>query len=173
MSISKEFSNGSLIEGWLRDTGCQPVIRQLPEVNWAYEVNFPPQGPAKLTIFNPAKLPRAVIILSRTIVPATHIKAFDALDEDSRREFLERLRATLNREFIEFHLEMPPTGGCPAGFQMSVTRFDHGVTLDSFVRSLSSVNKAYLDASACFQQYLGDPGTPAGGEFEFEKLRVQ
>jgi hypothetical protein len=170
MKIGPEFASGKLIRGWLVDIGCTPIPRSNPGVNWAFEVNVPPGASTRITVVNPKSMPRAVLIVSQTAVSDAHRAAFDRLEDDSKRDFWGVLSMRLNNhDFIEFHLDgLPPD--CPTAFQISVTRWDDGITLDSFHRSLSSVNKAYLDACACFREHLGEPSPAAGGEFEFKRL---
>jgi hypothetical protein len=173
MKRESEFASGALIRGWLRDIGCNPIPRSSPELNWAFEVVFPPQGPTRLTVQNQKNLPRAVLIVSRTEVSPEHFAAFENLDEDSRREFWQALALRLNNhDFIEFSVEgVPP--GCPTAFQIAVARWDDGLTLDSFARSLSSVNKAFFDACSFFREHFGTPGPASGGEFDFKRTSVQ
>jgi hypothetical protein len=51
-------------------------------------------------------------------------------------------------------------------------RFDDGLTLDSFARTMSSVSKACFDGCALFLERLGDLGPAPGGEFAFKKLGI-
>jgi hypothetical protein len=76
-------------------------------------------------------------------------------------------------DFVEFHLEGTPAKDCPAAFSINVARFDDGLTLDSFARSLSSVNKAYFDGCNFFGEQFGTGGPMSGGEFEFKRTTVQ
>jgi hypothetical protein len=56
-----------------------------------------------------------------------------------------------------------------ASRSIDVARFDDGLTLDSFARSLSSVNKAYLDGCNFFGEQFGTRGPMSRGEFEFKR----
>jgi hypothetical protein len=58
---------------------------------------------------------------------------------------------------------------CPAAFQITATRYEDGLSLDSLARTVSSVYKAELAAIICAQQHLGRQG-PAGrgGDFLFK-----
>jgi hypothetical protein len=170
MGTESRVATGALIQGWLRDMGCTPIPRSNPEVNWAFEVDFPPKSPTRLTIVNPRTMPRAAVIMSRTVVSPEQRAAFENLDEDSRREFWEKLALRLNgHDFIEFQIEGVPTGSCPTAFQIFVSRWDDGLTLDSLHRSLSSAHKAYFDACAFFRENFGTSGPAAAGEFDFRR----
>jgi len=63
----------------------------------------------------------------------------------------------------------PTRAGVFASRSINVARFDDGLTLDSFARSLSSVNKAYLDGSNFFGEQFGTRGPMSRGEFEFKR----
>jgi hypothetical protein len=167
-----DLKRSTKIEAWLRDIGCTPVPVPLePATNWAVAVTIPPG--THMVVFNLKQAPRAVIVQARMVPLPAQSEAFGALEEDSRREFWQELRSTLNREFTEFQLEGAPYN-CPAAFVVSATRWDDGLTLDSFARTLSSVNKACLDGSAVFEEHLGTGGPAAvGGEFAFKKIDVQ
>lgn len=172
MNAVIDLKRSTKIEAWLRDMGCTPGPVPLePAINWALEVTIPPG--THMVVFNLKQAPRAVMVQARMVPIAAQIEAFGVLEEDSRREFWQALRSTLNREFTEFQIEGAPFE-CPASFTVSATRWDDGLTLDSFARTLSSVNKACLDGSAVFDEHLGT-GSPAavGGEFAFKKLDVQ
>ena len=167
-----DLKHSTKIEAWLRDIGCTPGPVTLdPAMNWAIEVTFPPG--IRMVVFNLKSSPRAVMVQARMAPLQAQVEAFGALEEDSRREFWGALRSTLNREFTEFQVQGAPFE-CPASFLVSATRWDDGLTLDSFARTLSSVNKACLDGSAVFEERLGTGGPAAvGGEFAFKKLGMQ
>jgi hypothetical protein len=174
MKAESESASGARVRDWLRDIGCTPILRSNPELNWAYEVDFPPKSPTRVTVQNQKNLPRAVLIVSRTLVSPVQIAAFENLEEDARQEFWRALGLRLNsHDFVEFNIEGVPPNTCPTAFQIVVTRWDDGLTLDSFARSLSSVNKAYFDACAFFHEHFGTSGPAAGGEFDFKRLTVQ
>jgi hypothetical protein len=95
--------------------------------------------------------------------------AYNNLEEDGRKEFWRSLRATLNREYTEFQIEGQPIVECPKAIRITAVRFDDGLTLDSFARTINSVCKACADAGAHFADRLGDMRPTAGGEFAFKK----
>jgi hypothetical protein len=175
--VDTGFKNGSLIAGWLRDVGCNPQSVADPQLNWAYDVEFPPVDnvavlKVQMRIANPKVRPRMVTICARLMPAPEHVAAFDDMEVDSKREFWQDLRSMLTREFVEFLIEGTPLVACPTAFQLSVVRFDDGLTLDSFHRSLASVQKACTAAVSLFQERLGG-GPAAGGEFAFRKLGMQ
>jgi hypothetical protein len=174
MAMKTDISDGKLVEGWLRDVGCAPEAYVTPQMNWGFKAAFPPSGPSSLnlTISNPAHIPRAVFIGCHITPAAQHVEAFNRLEEDARKEFWQHLRNTLNRDFVEFQIEGNATSECPKAFQVLAMRFDDGLTLDSFARSLSSVLKGCIDGVSCFQDRLGD-AVPAASEFAFKRLGPQ
>jgi hypothetical protein len=175
VTVSPMFKNGTLVSGWLRDMGCSPNVVADSQSNWLYEIAFPVGTPVqiRINVGNPIAMPRAVVFGARMVPAAHHVAAWEALDDDVKREFWLELRATLNREFVEFAIEGKPLTECPPGFQVFATRFDDALTLDSLYRTISSVTKACLDGGALFDEHLGTAGPAAGGEFAFKKLGVQ
>ena len=166
--ISKE-----LIHGWLKDIGMSPMPIPDPQGEWRYSVCMPAnQDQNRLEVFGNRALPRAVIIGSSTMLSPEHRANLGALDADAKRQFVSDLVAALNKDFVEYQLEQDALTGDLVKFQVSAVRFDDGVTLDSFARTLGSVFKAQLAGIQCVQQHLGG-ATPAGGEFAFRKLGMQ
>jgi len=157
---------------WLREMGFSPVTRADPKANWLFEVTYPP-GHIRVGVGNPKAMPRSVTIACRLTATTEQVAAFRNLEEDSKREFWQTLRATLNREFVEFQIEGMRLSDCPIAFQVTAIRFDDGLSLDSLARTMSSVNKACIDACAIFEERLGSAGPASGGEFEFKRLGVQ
>jgi hypothetical protein len=175
MTTKSAGMNQQLIEGWLRDIGCTPEPQTLARMNWALKVNFPPDGAAtlSLTVGNPIQIPRGVFIACHITPSPEHVDAFNRQEPKVRREFWQLLRNTLNRETIEFQIEGIPTQECPKSFQVSATRFDDGLTLDSFARSMSSVLKGCIDGVSCFQDRLGDPVPAAANQFASNRAGTQ
>jgi hypothetical protein len=173
MAPKPEFASGALIEGWLRDMACVPQRVSEPTCNWAFEANFPPDGPLNVRVMNPKAIPRAVAVVARVMPSPSQAAAWPGLDEDARREFWHDLRSKLNREFTEYQIEGTMNVDCPTAFVVQAIRWDDGLTLDSFARSLSSINKAFHDGSSVFEERLGSSTPSSGGEFAFKKLPIQ
>ena len=163
----------SLIADWLRDMGLNPT--PLPpngEAAWAFEVIL--LSGLKVAVLGPRRTPRAVVVQAMMLTSATQLDAFNNLDDESRKDFWCKLRSLLNREFVEFAIDGTPMVECPKSFAVFATRWDDGVTLDSFARSISSIQKSCLDGTAFFQEQLGGGAGPAtGGEFGFRKMSLQ
>ena len=66
-----------------------------------------------------------------------------------------------------------PATECPKALRVTAVRFDDGLTLDSFARTVSSVCKACSDIVVLFSERLGDLEPQAGGEFAFKKTLAQ
>jgi hypothetical protein len=166
--ISKE-----VIVGWLKDMGFNP--KPVPDAagDWRYSICIPPtQEQNRLEVFGSKQLPRAVIVGSNTAISPEHSSTLIALDADAKREFLAALVNALNKEFVEYQLEMDQLTGDVKSFRVTAVRYDDGLTLDSFNRTVGSVYKTQIAAIQCVQQFLG--GTPPeGGEFAFRKLGIQ
>lgn len=158
-------------ERWLRDMGCTPMKGpQDPQLAWQLEFDHPPGSPGKLVLANPKARPRALIVISTIMISPEHVAAFQDLDQDEKFEFLKELGTTLNREFVEFGLMGNPGMECPAGFQVTATRYDDGLTLDSLSRSISSVYKAQLAGISCIQLHLAPKGGGTAGSFHFKRM---
>jgi hypothetical protein len=126
-----------------------------------------------MNVVNPKSIPRALMLVCGMSPVAAHVTAFQALKEEQRRTFWKDLRNLLNREFVEFQLEGAPVLECPKVIRISAVRFDDGLSLDSFSRTVASVCKACSDTIVHFSENLGDPNTPAVGEFAFKKSATQ
>ena len=173
MLTKTDLATPAVIEGWLRDLAQTPIQRPDPVNAWNLE--FTVQGSPNLVMnaVNPKPIPRSVMLVCGMTPVPQQVTAFQALSEEQRRAFWRDLRTLLSREYIEFHIEgMAPTE-CPKTLRISAIRFDDGLTLDSFARTLASVCKACGDIVVLFSERLGDPSAPAGGEFAFRRSGTQ
>jgi hypothetical protein len=166
----------AIVEGWLRDIGTEPKSVTAPIHSWAFVIAYPANTSHRITVAHPLKLPRALVVATRVMFSPEHLQAFRLLIKaQDKTDFLEALQRTLNREFVEFTYEGADTPlTCPSAFQITATRFEDGLSLDSLARTVSSVYKAELAALMCVRQYLGRrdfPGT--GGDIQFAPPRIQ
>ncbi|MGE0443039.1 MAG: DUF2299 family protein [Vicinamibacterales bacterium] len=165
---------GQRVEGWLRKVGSTPVKIHDDQAAWHFEVDYPSGTPHRVHVVGPKDRPEAVVIATMINVSPEHVKTFGELDDDDKAAFLWDLRKTLNQDFAEFTLVGYQEGlVCPAGFQITATRFEDGLSLDSFARSISSVYKTELAGIMCVQEHLGPKGYGAGGRFDFKRLGLQ
>jgi len=171
MLTKADVATPDVIEGWLHDMALVTARKTDAGSNWMLEFTVPGQNPLVMNVVNPKVLPRAVMFVCGMMAAPGHDTAFNALSEADRRGFWQKLRSTLNREFVEFQAEGVVTE-CPKSIRITAVRFDDGLTLDSFGRTMSSVCKACADAVALFTEYLGDPGAPSS-EFAFRKTATQ
>ena len=172
MLTKADIATPDVIEGWLQDMALATTRRSDPASNWMLEFTVLGQNPLVLNVVNPKVLPRGVMFVCGMMAAPGHEAAFKALDEAHRRAFWRNLRTNLTREFVEFQADGVVTE-CPKSIRITAVRFDDGLTLDSFGRTLSSVCKAVADAMAHFNDNLGDPFPPASGEFAFKKTGTQ
>jgi hypothetical protein len=162
MVTKSDLADPALIEGWLRDMNLAPVRKSDPVNAWNVEFTIAAgTSPLAIAIVNPRPLPRAIMFVCGLAAAPEHMIAFSNLDEDLRKEFWNQLRSTLNREFVEYQIEGAAIVECPKTVRVSAVRFDDGLTLDSFARTLSSVCKAAADAATHFTARLGNPRRPA------------
>ncbi len=172
MLTKADIATPDVIEGWLHDLSLATTRRVDAASNWMLDFTVPGPNPLVVNVVNPKSIPRAIMFVCGLAAAPGHETAFKALDEATRKTFWPRLRNLLSREFVEFQAEGALTE-CPKSVRITAVRFDDGLTLDSFGRTLSSVCKTASDAIAFFTEHLGDPGAPAGGEFAFKKTGTQ
>jgi hypothetical protein len=173
MLTKADLATPTIFEGWLRDLSLTPTQRQDGMNNWNLEFTVSGANTLIMNLVNPKSLPRAIMLVCGMSPVAAHVTAFKNLSEQQRTAFWRDMRTMLSREFIEFQLEGTPVLECPRVLRINAVRFDDGLNLDSFSRTLSSVCKACGDAIVMFTERLGDPSVPAGGEFAFKKSANQ
>ncbi|HTY92791.1 MAG TPA: DUF2299 family protein [Steroidobacteraceae bacterium] len=173
MLTKTDLATPTLIEGWLRDIAFTPIQRPDPNNNWNVEFVLSGPTPLSLRVVNTKALPRAITVVCGMATAPEHAAMFTKLPENARKEFWQQLRASLNREFVEFQIQGAAFAECPTLVQLTATRYDDGLTLDSFARTVASVIKAAFDVMFFYHERLGEVGAPAGGEFAFKKLDVQ
>jgi len=165
---------GQKVEGWVRKLGATPVKITDASAAWHYEFDYPHGTPHRMHVLGPKDRPESVVILSATNVSAEHVKGFGELDDDDKAAFLWAIRKTLNQDFSEFRLLVPSEGVvCPTAFHITATRYEDGLSLDSFARSVSSVYKTELAGIMCVQEHLGPKGYGSSGRFDFKRLGLQ
>lgn len=168
-----DLTTPTAIEGWLQDLGLACVRRTDAASNWALEFTIAGPNALVLSAVNPKSVPRAVMLVCGLSAAPKHMEVFKTLEESVRRDFWTQMRNTMSREFVEYQLEgMAPTE-CPRMLRITALRFDDGLTLDSFARTISSVCKAAAAAVAHYTDRLGDPNAPTSGEFAFKKVGTQ
>jgi hypothetical protein len=173
MLTQTDLATPTIIEGWLRDLGLTPIRRSDGQNNWNVEFTVAGSTTLTMAIVNPKSIPRAIMVVCGMSPVPGHVTAFLALDEAQRLSFWKDLRTMLSREFVEYQLEGTAVVECPRIIRVTAVRFDDGLSLDSFARSVSSVCKACSDAVVHFAERLGDPNVPASGEFAFKKTLAQ
>jgi hypothetical protein len=168
-----DLTTPDIIEGWLHDLGLACVRRTDAASNWALEFTILGPNPLVLSAVNPKSVPRAVMLVCGLASAPVHMEAFKTLEGSARTQFWQQMRDTLNREFVEYQLDGTPPSECPKMLRVTAIRFDDGLSLDSFARSISSVCKAAASAVALYTDRLGDPNAPTSGEFAFKKVGTQ
>ena len=159
------------VEAWLRHMGCAPTEQPDPTSAWHLEFDYPAGAPNKLHVVVPSGNPAQLVIASLTMVDSAHLQAFERLDDESKESFLWQLRRTLNQIDVEFILH--DIGGereCPKRFEVRVTRYGDGLTLDSFAQSVGAVFKVQVATIWLIVEHLGGKGFGPGSRFDFKKL---
>ena len=160
MLTKSDLTEPTVIEGWLRDLALTPTRRADQVNNWNVEFSIVGPNSLVLNVVNPKTLPRAIMFVCGMAPAPQQVAAFAALSVEARRDFWLQLRATLNRESVEYQLEGATLAECPKALRVSAVRFDDGLTLDSFAHTLTSVCKACGDAISHFTERLGDVPAP-------------
>jgi hypothetical protein len=168
-----DLTTPTIIEGWLHDLGLTSTRRTDAGSNWALEFTVLGPNPLVLSAVNPKSVPRAVMLVCGMSAAPEHITMFNALELSARKEFWRNMRDALNREYVEFQLDGVAPTECPKMLRVSCVRFDDGLNLDSFARSISSVCKAAAAAVAQFTDRFEDPNSTTTGEFAFKKVGTQ
>jgi hypothetical protein len=142
-------------EAWLRQLGCNPKVVQSIEGNtWQLQFVFPPGSQQTLACFAP-RVPEGSTVVSVNYPLGQGEAVYDALTEMERMVFIQELRSVLSRDHL-YHDIAPGAqpGACPRSFAVFDMRFDDGLTLDSFARSIITVSNAALAANLCCARHL-------------------
>ena len=144
------------IEAWLRQLGSNPTPVPLIEGNeWQLQFVFPPGSQQTLACFAP-RVPAGSTVISVNYPLGRGEAAFELLSDSERGAFMQDLRLVLSRDHL-YH-DMAPgakPGACPRSFAVFDMRFDDGLTLDSFARSIIMVSNTALAANLCCARHLG------------------
>jgi hypothetical protein len=150
------------IEAWLRQLGTNPSTVTSVEGNaWQLQFVFPPGSQQTLACFSP-KMPAGSTVISVNYPLGRGEAAFASLSEAQKAAFLQELRLVLARENL-YHDIAPGAApeACPRSFAVFDMRFDDGLTLDSFARSIITVSNTALTANLCCARHLTGPRTNA------------
>jgi hypothetical protein len=167
-NASSSSISGTTIERWLKDMEAVIIGRiDEPGARFNFEIQYPPGTPNRLSVIGPVQRPRAVIVAGKIAVSPEHQRTFHEIDPNARNSFLKDLSARLTTDFAEFVFHgMTATSQCPTTIEVSACRYDDGLTLDSFARTVSSVFKAELVAIQCVREHLQRPGFSGGFDFQ-------
>lgn len=160
-----------LVESWLRELGCEPEANEHPQTAWDLKFEYPVGSGNEMHAAQPKGKDKAVLLACITPVHSRHVKAFEALADDEKRDFQIDLRRNLNRVEVDYqiHGSEGPLD-CPESYQVSATRFRDGLSLDSFARSVGAIYKAKLDSVLFIQKRLEPRAEGNGGRFDFERM---
>jgi hypothetical protein len=161
----------SKVERWLGVLHCTPVEIEDAEANWHLQFNYPSRTQHVMHVVSPKLSEQSIVIASAVNVSPEHLEGFAELDAESQADFAWELRKTLNVIDVDFMLDgLKHENDCPPRFQLTVTRYEDGLTLDSFARSIGAVYKTELNSILLIRRLLGAKGFGDGGRFDFKKL---
>jgi hypothetical protein len=134
-------------------------------------VDYPVHSAERLGVLELAAQPGRVIIATAAELSPEHRDGFAKLDDDAKEAFQWRFRHALINNDSDFQIDGVDTlHDCPTPFQIITMRYEDGLTLDSFARSLGVVHKTKLIGIWVVQEELGPRSFGAGGRFDFKKL---
>lgn len=143
------------IEAWLRQLGCAPsAVNSIEGNEWQMQFVFPPGSQQNMACFSP-RTPAGATVVSVNYPLGRGEQAFELLTDVQKGAFMQELRLVLSRDYL-YHDIAPgatPTS-CPRSFASFDMRFDDGLTLDSFARSIIAVSNAALAANLCCARHL-------------------
>jgi hypothetical protein len=143
------------IEAWLRQLGCVPnAVKSVDGNEWQMQFVFPPGSQQNMACFSP-RTPAGSTVVSVNYPLGRGESAYDTLTDLQKGAFLQELRLVLSRDHL-YHDIAPgqtPTA-CPRSFAVFDMRFDDGLTLDSFARSIIEVSNTALAANLCCARHL-------------------
>jgi hypothetical protein len=162
----------TLTEGWLKEMGCtaKPVVPPMPDFSFQYHIDYPIGTPHRINVYGVTMQPRALVVMSQVAFSPEHIATFQDFENEEKMDFLFALNTTLNREDTEYALA-PASGplACPPAFQIQAIRYDDGLSLDTFARTIATVNKVEVAGITCVQRYLSPHGSGPVGVFDFKR----
>ena len=150
------------VQKWLRALGTEAVPVEDPSASWHYVFDNPAGG-NKLDVMAPREQADSLVVFARVGVERAQRDAFAKLSKERKAEFVYLLRRTLNTVDVDFQME-GVTGAldCPTAIVVSTVRYEDGLNLDQFSRSIGAVFKTVLNALWTVELYLVH-GASAGG----------
>jgi hypothetical protein len=157
-------------KSWLEALECEFRSVEDPQMEWHLEVKYPARRSDHVMHVAGVRgsLP-SIAIASVTRLSDRHLQRFAGLPDDEKKVFLFGLRHTLNSPDVDFELKGADGGlSCPTAFQVSVRRFEDGLSADEFARSIGAVYKVELSAIWFIQETLEQEPTGPTVMFDFE-----
>jgi hypothetical protein len=143
------------IESWLRQLGCTPnAVKSIEGNEWQMQFVFPPGSQQNMACFSP-RTPAGSTVISVNYPLGRGEAAYDAMSDLQKGAFLQELRLVLSRDYLYHDISPGPTPtSSPRSFAVFDMRFDDGLTLDSFARSIIAVSNTALSANLCCARHL-------------------
>ncbi len=159
---------------WLEALECEFRSVDDEQMEWHFEVRYPVRRPDHVMHVAGVRGPvPSIAIASVTRLSDRHLQRFSGLPDDEKKVFLFGLRHTLNHPEVDFELKGADGGlACPTAFQISVRRFEDGLSLDEFARSMGAVYKIELSAIWFIQETLEQEPMGPAVMFDFEGQHI-
>ena len=160
-------------EGWLERLGSTPVEMDDAQTDWHLRFDYPAKSPAIMHAAQPKGQSDMVVLVSALDVGHEHLKFFEELDEDSQQTFLFDLKETLTCDSHDFKFEgVEKELDCPKKILIQCTRYEDGLSLDSFARSVGAVFKGFLRAVLVTRRHLRGNGPGNADRFDFRRIGI-
>ncbi len=158
---------------WLKLIGSTPTdVNNVGEDSeWHIEFDYPTKSPQRMHIVCPEQKPHQIIIANGLNISPNHIRAFDEMPSNEKREFLFRLKYELSNSDYDFKVEGAKSElDCPTVIQFSKVKFGDGLTLDSFAESIGVVFKAKVKSIFLINLILQEPDS-SDNKFDFKTIQ--
>lgn len=158
-------------EDWLKRLGSTPTEINDPQTEWHLSFDYPAKTPNTMHVVQPKGQTDVVVLVAGLDMAHEHLKNFEELDLESQETFLLDLKETLTTDSYEFKLEgIENELDCPKKILIQRTRFEDGLSLDSFAQSVGAVFKGTLRTILLVRRHLRGNGPGNADRFDFKKL---
>ena len=161
------------VKGWLGRLGSTPVEIEDPQTEWHFQFDYPAKSTHTMHAAQPKDQSDMVLFVSALDVSHDHLKKFEELDEESQETFLLDLKEKLISDSHDFKFEgVENERDCPKKIIIQCTRYEDGLSLDTFARSVGAVFKGFLLAVLVLRRHLSGNGPGNGDRFDFKRLGI-
>jgi hypothetical protein len=145
------------VHGWLRAMGHPANDQPNPNAAWHLTFEYPPSH--RMHALAPHGSEGLVIVATGMTTWPQHRAAWAQLGEARKAELMYELQRVLNAGDADHAFEgMTGPSDFPAVIQITTPRYDDGLTLDSFARTVRDLYKVELNVHWLLRARLADAG---------------